>query len=384
MLRTPRTSTTPPPRRGTLLPVVVLSLLVVLGVMALVLNQMWINTAYAELQGAVDASALAAANGLVHDDLLRPKKKRADRLEAARNSAVRVAAKNRVTGQPLLLNSALNGDLRFGRIVADRTGKRVFLNTNSNPLAVSVQGHRTQDRTNPLGLLLTEATGRQAVDLIAQAEASVENGVIAIRPSAAFNAPALPLAILQSDPTGQNKITWQTQIVERLGPDDYGYNATKNTVVRKSDGIPEIELIGENANACLIDVGTNLNAKQILRQVQHGWTTGDLKNRDGELACPSVLKSSTTFSRSLCEALRDQRGQPRIVLLYIAVENSSDVQCIGFAAGRVMDVVTKPNTAPRIVFQPTVMTTRAVVLDTERPGTTATPNPYIYKVRLTK
>jgi hypothetical protein len=373
-----------PPRRGTLLPVVVMSLLVVLGVMALVLNQMWINTAYAELQGAVDASALAAANGLVNDDLLRPKTKRSDRLEAARNSAVRVAAQNRIAGQPLLLNTALDGDLRFGRVVADRTGKRVFLDTTSNPLAVFVQGHRTQDRTNPLGLLLTEAAGRQAVDLTAQAEASVENGVVAIRASAAFNAPALPLAILQSDPTGKQTITWETQIVQRLGLDNYGFDATKNTVVRKPDGIPEIELVGENPNACLIDIGTNLNAKQLVRQIQHGWATADLANREGELVCPSVLKTSTTFSRSLCEALRDVRGRPRIVVLFVAAENSADIQCAGFAAGRVMDVVTKPNAAPRIVFQPAVMTTRAVVLNTERPGTTATPNPYLYKVRLTK
>ena len=381
MLRIPRSSTLPP-RRGTLLPVVVLSLFVVLGMIALVLNQLWINTAYSELQGAVDASALAAANGLVSDDLLRPKAKVANRLEAARMSAVGVATKNLVAGQPLVLNTTLDGDLRFGRIVADRSGKCVFLSTSTAPQAVSVKGHRTQDRSNPLGLLLAETSGRQAVDLTAQAEASVENGVIGIRPSETFNAPALPMAILQSDATGRETITWQTQIVERLGRDDYGFDESKNTVVKKPDGIPEIELGGENLNACLIEVGAKLNTKDFVRQIQHGWSPADLAK--GELSCPSVLKPSTNFSRSICEALREMRGQPRIVVLYVAIENSPDVQCAGFAAGRVMEVVTKPNAAPHLVFQPAVLTTRAVVLDTERPGTTATPNPYLYKVRLTK
>lgn len=381
-------------RRGITTPAVAFALIVLLCALALVLDRVWLDTAKTELSTASEAAALAAAGELANDETLKSKPDWASRIVVARRKAEAVAAANPVAGDPVALRAE---DVRIGRWVHNRDENTFhFLDTNVHPKSVMVTGQRTRSRNNPVALFLRNLTGHHSADVTTPVEASVDNRVIAVRPFDGGSVPAFPLAIYESDP-GDRVDTWQRQIEQKLGQDNYGFNPETKQVTREPDGLPEIILHSRKrdeeateSNIQLIDLNTNLRTDPLVYQIKTGWTKHHLKQWGGELP----VKGNTQFTSwadindDISPVLRKRVGEPRICLLYSSVaENGRQgfgrLTATRLVAGRIMAVRRTDDNGCEIVLQPAVVSTRTAVLSTfvKRPDL---ENPYIYKIHLTK
>lgn len=388
-------------RRGILAPAVAVCLLVVLACVALILDRLWLQAAHLELWTAAEAAALAAGQELADDGLLRTNSGGSRRLDAARSAAAAIARKNRVAGIPVRLDSRSEDDIRFGRLVRQpRTGATVFLETDHHPTTIVVAARRTRARGNPVALFLRELTGQPAGDVVAIAEASIDNRVVGVRPFAGTPVPALPIAILLRQPERED--TWEAQIVEGRGPDRYACDESTGRIVGNPDGLPEIVLhsmptggASSAANMQFVDLGSDLRSGSLAKQIARGWAAEDLADWRGELRFdrgPVPLTSSAAVIGEPVDALRQTVGQCRIGLLYQNHRPSGTtglgrLDCVGVIAGRIMDVRIGQKRACEIIFQPGVLTTPTALLTDDAPDSAASKsgrNPYIYKLHLTQ
>jgi len=85
-------------RRGSMAPVVMVALVVVISAVGLILDRLWLQTARAELLTAVEAAALGAGRHLVNDDLLRTNADPKKHIRRSRSTAVDIAFICRVWG----------------------------------------------------------------------------------------------------------------------------------------------------------------------------------------------------------------------------------------------------------------------------------------------
>jgi hypothetical protein len=238
-------------------------------------------------------------------------------------------------------------------------------------------------------------------------EATADNRILGVRPFEGVPVPALPLAILKSDPTGQRVDTWDLQIGLRLGVDEYRFNPDTGSIEAGSDGIPEIHLHGKktdesatDSNVQLVDLNTDLRTRPLLEQLEIGWTEEDLEEFGGELlfhAGSNWLTSLARLDGDHAAGFEQLIGQPRICLLYSGLdpagsEGFGKLQAVDLVAGRIMAVQHDGQGQHVLVFQPTVLTTRTAVLaDTVMDVSSRSAseqklleNPYIYKLYLTR
>ena len=396
-----RTPTAASRRVGSLLPAIAVALVAVLGGTALVLDRLWLHTSQVELQTAAEAAALAAGRALASDDLLRDGFQPEAFLMKARLAAARIALDNSVAGDPLILNSDADGDVRFGKLATDETtGATLFLETSLHPTAVAVHARRTQDRGAPIWLPIQSLFSPSNANIVAIAEATLDNRVVGLRPVDDLPLPTFPLAILSE--------TWIQTIQQRRGTDRFALDLSTGQVTEDPDGIPEITLRtpsladrGVVANAFVMTLAGDLTQQELQRQVRDGWSVADLEPYGGELILDSgplsLVGARGIEAAALAEALRDVVGQSRVCLLYDRVDGdprstTASLRIIGFVAGRVMSVREVSSDVCEIVFQPAVMTARSAVVAAEVVGlpgqgapdesSSVSPNKYVYKLRL--
>lgn len=398
----------PQPRTGTILPGVVVALIVTICCLALVLDKLWLDAASTELRTASEAAAFAAARELVHDHLLCEDYDSEERIKAARRRALEVAWENPVAGQPVELDATPEGDIRFGRLVYDSdAGRMRFLQTEQNPRTVVVTSCRLRSRGNPVALWFRGITKQGTGNAVSRAEVTAENQIVGVRPFQGVPVPALPLAILECDPTGQRADTWENQIVLRNGADNYRFNAEMGSVEPGQDGIPEIHLHSKKkdesafeANVQLVDLNTDLRTDPLLQQFEEGWTADALEEFDGELHLDTEGRWMTSLAAldwDHAGGLEQLIGQPRICLLYSDMLPTGDegygkLRAVKLVAGRIMAVRCEDEGQHVLIFQPTVLTTRTAVLANARDeAVDLSPaeqklleNPYIYKLHLTR
>lgn len=395
-----------------MVPAIAFAILIVGMALALVVDRLWLDAARVELTAATEAAALAAANRMADDELLRPTADLSVLLDNARQKAAEVAASNYVAGSPLELDTNEDGDIRFGRIVTDKdTGRGRFLEIDYRPTSVVVFGGRTQKFGNPIALFFRQLTGQGSGDLLASAEATIDNRIAGVRPYEGANTPAVPLALLDRHPDPRRTDTWTLQIDGHLGTDSYGYNELTKEVTTGPDGIPEFLVYGakqnakeddvEKANCHLIDIGTGLNPGELSRQFSKGWTAEDLAAFDGEFRTdgpPEVLDSNAILTESNLADLEDAIGQARICVLYELPRSQggpgqAKLTTTRLVAVRILTVRQASGKAVEILVQPAVVTTRTAVLSAEAgaagqwsadPDVQYDTNPYIYKLFLTQ
>ncbi len=392
-------------RSGLLTPAVGIVLLILMIVFALLIDGIWLNNARLELQQSTDAAALAAAAELAHDDLLRDNPNWEFRLEAARQSAAEIARLNLVGGRSLRLDTSENGDFWFGRLVTNDEGETTFLSTETAPRTVVVNGRQLLRKGNPIGLLLQDVVGNATGELNLRAEASIDNFVIGVRPLPASTVPGLPLAI-NLNAEYDDRLSWESAIDLGLGEDNWSYDPVTRTVSNTPDGIKEIIIRSKandedatEANLQLVDLDTELSDLPLFRQIQDGWTAKSLERFGGQLVLGDEMieiVSSAVINDDVQESLDWVKGEARIVLLYDQITPSGSngfgtIRVAGFAAGRIVAIIRKPDDSCEITFQPAVIATRTAVradsvyalgelTDAER---AALENPYIYKISLT-
>ena len=395
-------------RRGLTTPAVAVALIVAMGGLALIVDRLWLDAADLELTTAAESAALASARSLASDDLLRPNADPADRRQAAREAAAWVASQNLVAGDPVTLNSEPQGDVRLGHLILDETEDQVrFEESDDLPTTAVVTARRTRATSNPVGLFVSGLTGIPFGDVSSRVEATIDNRIVGVRPFDGTSVPALPLAIWLKDPAGQRLDTWEQQIEARRGADNYGFETDDGRVYRGADGIPEIVLRSQGrdkssnpANVLLLDIGTGWNDRELARQFASGLSSDDLTDFDGELR---VTASHPANFAATSELKHDDRGvldsligEPRICLLYSeARPNGSrslrQATCVRLVAIRVLAVRDGSGGSCELIAQPCVLATRTALLDEQTPyhtgfagkDSTATANPYIYKLQLT-
>lgn len=388
-------------RRGSMLPALAISLLVVGSCLALVLDSLWLKMARRELQTAADAAVLAAAGELASDELLKVDPDRELLALRARKVAANVAALNRAAGKQVFVDPLIGEDVRLGRITQHENGTAVFLETDQNPTAVVLLAHCGRAQGNPVSLFFPHLTGEPTGDVTCRAEASINNQVYGVRPLDNAPVPALPLAILESHSDPRRLETWALQIEARRGQDRYRFNAETGEVERGQDGIPEIVLHStppgseeeeeQRGNVQIVDLGTNLQLQQVQRQITHGWSWRDLQDLGTELRLdqgPVQLRSSERIENTLNHSLQEMIGKSRIVLLYSATgpggpNGVTSAEISRLVAGRIMDVKSGQQTL-EMVLQPAVINTRlALVNEDPFASSTQFQNQYIRRLSLT-
>lgn len=405
-------------RRGSMALAAMLSLLVIIGGVAVALDRLWLDNAKTELEAAIEAAALQGGQFLASDDLLRedggPDIK--TRLELARQAAGRIARENTIAGEPVHLNLTPDGDIRFGRVVhRDRTGDDVFLETTDRPTSVVVRGLHSRERNNPVATFLNSVTGNQGADVSALSEASIDNRVIGLQPLAGVPIPVLPIAILRESRDGRLE-SWKSQIEDGQGVDQYGYDEVTAEVTDGPDGIPEIRLRSpvcrgnpRHANVHLFDVNGSSTVDELLSHVRNGWGEHDVPKHLPAMVFeegPFPFETVSGINGPVPGMLSTLIGECRILFLYDEFQpngrsGAGRIQVVEAVAGRILSIEDAGNGSCELIVQPGVMTTRTAILLSEsdqsgstsdqtrpagrRPNGTAseTANRYIYKLQIT-
>jgi len=152
-------------RRGAVAALVAVSLTLLVGMAALVVDVGVMYNARAELQRTADAAAMAAAAELGDYS-------EGDPLTDARQAAAEFAALNTVTQMGVGLDET---DVIFGRAYMDEdTGKYTFDETEAFPNAVCIRARRTSDSpTGPVNLFFARIFGIESTDIAASATAAL-------------------------------------------------------------------------------------------------------------------------------------------------------------------------------------------------------------------
>ncbi|NQV24122.1 MAG: hypothetical protein HQ518_07115 [Rhodopirellula sp.] len=400
-------------RRGSLALAAMMSLLVIVGGVAVALDRLWLDSAKTELEAAVEAAALRGGQLLASDDLLRLEADIEARLERARQEAGMIASENQIAGKPVELDLTPEGDIRFGRLVRrDRTGEEVFIETTDQPTSVVVRGLHSRSRNNPVAMFLNSVSGNEGADVSALSEASIDNRVVGFQPLAGAPVPALPLAILRQGEEGDSRESWKSQIEDRRGADEYGFDERTGKVTDGPDGIPEIRLRSairrgnaKKANVHLFDVNGAATVEELLLHVRNGWGEQDLPKHLTELRLDQkshVFETANGISGALPRVLKEQIGVCRILFLYDNFQptgrsGAGRIQVTQAVAGRVLSVKVVKDDGCELIIQPGVMTTRTALLAAnhsdvesdqhtkrgEKDGTEKLTNRYIYKLQIT-
>lgn len=412
-------------RAGFTTPAVAVAMLVFMLGLALILDRLWLETAQLELMTAAEASALGAAHELASDDLLLANSAVELRINNARQTAASIASQNYVAGSPVQLNIEQDTDVQFGNLIQDSLGVR-FEESDQNPTTVVITAKRTRSGNNPVGLFVGSFTGVPAGDVVARVEASISNDVVGLRPIAGTPIPAIPIAIWETDPSGQRADNWVSAIELRKGTDEYSFDSESHSVVPGSDGIPELRLhslrLGgdpSDTNMQLLDIGNSLNAVTVTQQVKSGLSIDDLQSFNEVLYIGQGntidFESTPKLESGEQPEFENLVGQTRICFLYSGTvpqrqQPLATATCTRIVAIRIMAVNGYSDGACDFVVQPTVITTRTAILSSEfneqQPAngtaslnsltnnlmnstssafqTNVLPNPYIYKLRITQ
>lgn len=339
----------PPPRRGSVLPVVTISLVVLVGMVAFAIDTGQVAHARTGLQAAADAGALA---GLAQLQSGAKARQDFDAARAEVNKYVGGAAGN---FPGLAVNAA---DIEFGIFdPAAAPGARFTTTLNNRPANALRVTLRRDGRTNPrLPLSFSTLLGKSdgAVTARATAWASPITGV---RPQA----PVIPYAA-QVDyfnaAAGLPARPKDSPGYVNVNPNQFGDNwsiGNVGTIPRAApDGVREIVLFGSTQNAPgnfgSVDLGGDSNSASTLeRQLVDGPSAADFAAlgaqgklaTDGALQAPVALQGDTGLSNGTQDSWRSIIGQNRIIPLYSSVSgtgNTAVYNIVGFAGVRIVDV----------------------------------------------
>jgi len=379
-------------------PAIAIAILVVGGCLALVLDQLWLQNAHQELQSASNSAALAAAREMANDDLLRADLDHHDLADTVRKVAANIGMHHNGAGNQIYISNEANVDIRLGHVVdSPATGQREFLETDFSPSAVVVKSHCDEANGNPVRLFLPLLTGQSTADVVATAEASINNQIVGVRPFDNANVPAWPIGILERSLDPRQQKTWENAIENGVGPDNFKWDRATGTVMSGSDGLPEITLrptIDEDnpGNFVLLDVGTSLMDGPLQTQFVDGWGWRELQqnfNSEFNLSQgPISMHGSVNFDGMPTIELKKQIGQKRIVVLYTGTTNEEKnsvqpVTATRLVAGRIMQV-SSDSDGIQLIMQPAVIATRTALTQKVNAGGVILRNKYLYKLSLTR
>lgn len=355
-------------RRGAIAVFAAISMVVLLGMAALVVDAGILYATRAELQRSADAAALAGAEELLNDDRLRGASATLDVFTAARQSAATYAASNVVYGQLPTLDH--DQDIQLGQL--NNLANQQELMSLADPdgfNAVAVHLRKNYIRNGPIDLLFARIFGLQSANLGAEATAAYEGGVVGFRVTPKTgNAELLPFTL---------HVDYWNSLMNGLITigDNYSYNRETGAVTEGSDGVLELNLYpGAGAdqlppgNFGTVDIGSNSNSSaDIARQIVEGVNETDLSYFGGELQVPVDLNGDTGLSAGIKDELESVIGQARAIPLFNSVTgpgNNSTFHVIKFVGIRIMSVkLTGPMNKKHVIIQPAYVVDDSAVTD---------------------
>jgi len=388
--------------------------LILLAALAAAVNSAWFAEGALELRRAADAAALASTQQLISDEWLRSDPEIAPLLEHVQHRAQEYAGFNLALASPvqLLLNPGNdpNGDIVLGTASPGVPGAFTAADlSDPNALtldqvsAVAIQARRLASRGNAVPVLLGPLVLLTSIDLQAVSTATLDRAVIGFRPPYSQNIPLVPLGI-RSDPSGADPQSWENQISQRNGPDQYRYVPGQGFVFDPAgDGIPEITIQLQptggdpsQSNAYLLTVG----AGSTQDQVDQGVSSTDLQTPDlqgqlvldsnNQLTLPGSALGSPDQTQPFSDLQNCQEGQGgcgtvRIWALVSSFDSASGKATVtGFVGARVVQVTNPPGGPLQILLQPGMLSVPSAVTDPSRAGdaNVLIPNLYLAKIRL--
>ncbi len=327
------------PRRGAVLPLVVILLIFLFGMVAFAVDTGYIVQTRLELQNAADSAALAGAARLLDLQLeatftpvLDQDALRAAFIKKARDEAKKFGELNKGGGVSLALNEA---DITVGYLDSpawQSTFQLTPLDTQPlNSVQVAVRRDQTV-KTGALALFFAPLIGTKTADVRADATATYQGG----NTITGFNSPSngpnnllLPIAV--------DYTLWTTFLQTGLSPNGQKYDAytakrptgdlsAPNNVSTGADQIPEFAEVYPNTtspgNFGLVSIGPGANDTPAYRDwIAHGSSPSDMRHFgpngiQASLTNPARMKGGPGLKSTLVTDLQAIIGQTRIIPLY--------------------------------------------------------------------
>ncbi len=386
---------------------------------AFVVNHVWISGIRQDALHCAESAALAAAHGLLSDDLLRSQQQPFEqewRNQRGREAAIEMSHRyQRFTRVPPLIAD----DVRLTSVSSATAERQAPPETASRPDRVEVNWRNSGYTSDSIPLFLPGLTGVAQAALGVSAAAALDNAPAAFRPSPVISVPVMPLAI-PDDRGAAGAPTWSRLIERDQGSDLLTWNDDRRQVEPGADGLPEITL-ALAAGAVSGSPGTLVplmfSGNRADPQVFRTWMTEGLRAADPtaggitELQFPQDLSTADLAASDLprlAEALLRLQGIARIYCLTEvpgqviegpgddgeAAEDAEEsreqgedaatsvqgrtVRSIRPVAARIMQVRMTSADQLRVTLQPCIIVTSTAV-----PGRAETrANRYIYSIRL--
>lgn len=404
-------------RKGWVTIVLIISIGMILGIIALVWTAIWLSVTHQHFRTRCEAGALAGASRLMDDSCLYGSSDTYGDLEvrlgAARAEATYWMNQNGESVVQIDQNEQENDPdrgLAFGMVDAatapDRTFTPWVVNTFPPEPVNTIRTHieRSEERGDALVLWCAKSLGLMKIDMNVSAQATLDQRVFGFRPieANAVNVPMVPILVGQSSwntnwrwPTnGEDKAAWNP------GQNKFDFNhpdgdpaITDNIVEAKltfnSDQLPPGPLTNNKLGLLGLDGNPPVLA-QIATQIANGLTVADL-GASGKVsldypAYPMVSELSVGDLNQLKDWLNNlaASGEERIWPIGNSVGSSSTAAEIqGFAAARVVNAKVEDDENGKKVLivrlQPCLIQTCTALTRSNAPL-----NPYIGRVVLTR
>lgn len=357
-------------RRGTVVPFLVATILVILLVAAWVIDRAWVSSVCGEIVSASESAAHAAARELLDDTRLLDVGEEL-RLRRARYAAERMGAANRVAGRPVQIDAT--SDVRFAKSLQGEWAEDVI-----DPRVVAVRCGLNEARGGRLGLLLSGIGGVNSTEISHLSRVQLENRLASLKADESRPLAMLPIGISMYG--SETTLGWSEAIVEQQGDDYYSIDDETNSVAEVGDGIPEIRVTIDStadANGAFVHSG-GFSPESLMKVVHAGYTSGDI-----DLRSFASLLVSTTPENDVVTAFggEDLLGRQRVMFL------TDGDHVTGAVGGRVMAIEHDGLGRPVAVVQPTVIVlaqatieTQAVLPESNTNESNTEPNPYLFKL----
>ena len=350
---------------GSVLPLVAVMLTLLLLMLAMVVDLGWINVASNELKVAAEAAALAGASQLLDEDILLGSPDQSDDIVDCRDSAETFANYNTAAGRNLLLDRNDENDPSGGIVVGyiqDPLDLSSPLQTTGVATYNSVQvtTRLSEEANGPLELLLGAFTGRDTIEVAAQATATLDDRIVGFA-SVAEDQP------LQMLPYSLKDTLWYAGLAQ------YQSFGTYISI------FPERVAPG---NFGSVDIGPpNNSTADLERQILYGITAQDLaavggmvlEDPDEDGVFTKLLEADPGMSSAVKDEFASIIGQTRLLPIHMSVTgqgNNAIFEICGFVGVRITGVHLTGNPDNRYVaVEPCAVTVKEGKIDPDAPRT---------------
>ena len=365
--------------KGVVIVMVAVLLVVLLGCVAMAVDIGYLYVARAELQRTADAAALAGAHAMGRGadspfgEYLYP--------EDIYSQAESCALANKVVNQDIILNR--NTDITVGYL-ANPQNRSATLQIVSLDQANAVQvfARRTSAHAGgEIPLFFGSLFGISTSALGASAIAVLDDRFYAYR-----GGNGMPFTL--------HVDTWNDEIIQGNGADEYGYDENTGSLTGSPDGVPEAKLFPNKekdkgkgndgaGNFGILHIGSGSNGVPALReQILNGISQDDFVDLTGEpmvkfyeydsgAAVSYQIEGNPGIKAGMKDALEEKVGQVVGFFLHTSVSGTGSNAAFTVVAmrfGRVMNVDLTGNDKA-IIIQPVPYTGQGVLTSPNAPST---------------